>query len=86
MKIIRVTMLGIAAFTLTTWVFACWAVWRDLIKTAADSPEIYTRGPGFQLFNFLVQYLPLYLLVLVAVLGLEWLVYRLGVKLVRSRT
>jgi len=79
-------MQGIAALTLATWVFGCWAAWRHLIKIAADSPEIYTRSPGFQLFNFVVQYLPVYLLVLVVVLGLEWLAYRLGVKLLKSRT
>jgi hypothetical protein len=70
------------AITLGVWAAVCYAFWQTLVRSAAGSPEIYTRSPGFQLFNFLVQYLWFFLLLLAAALAIEWLLFRVAAELI----
>ena len=79
LKIIRN---AVFASTLALWAAVCFAFWRSLVRSAADSAELYTRSPGFQLFNFLVQYLWFFLLLLAAALAIEWLLFRVAAKLI----
>ena len=80
---IRVIRNFILGGTTALWIVLCWAFWQQLVRNAADSPEIYTRGPGFQLLNFLIQYLWFFVLVLAVALFVEWLVFYLFVRLQR---
>ena len=77
---------AVFSVTAAAWLWSCWAVWQSLIRQAADSPELYTRTPRFQLFNFVVQYLWFLLLLLAACLLIEWLLFRVIARvLVRSQ-
>ena len=78
MRIFRNSAMGV---TIALWFLLCWAYWQQLIRNAVDSPEIYTRGAGFQLFNFLAQYFWFFAVVLAIVLVLEWLVFRLASRI-----
>jgi hypothetical protein len=86
MNVLRGTRNALFAVTIAGWLWFCWAFWQALIRSATDSPEIYTRGPGFQLLNFVVQYLWFFVLALAVALVVEWaLVWIIGRVLVRSR-
>lgn len=58
--------------TIAAWLWLCWAFWRALVRQAADDGELYARTPEFQLFNFAVQYLWAFLLMLAVALLTEW--------------
>lgn len=78
MKTLRRTRNAVYALTTGLWLVLCWAFWRRLIEEAADAGEIYARTPGFQALNFAVQYLWFFLLVLLAALAVEWVVFRVA--------
>ena len=72
---IRIVRNFIMGGTTALWVLICWAFWQHLVEIAADSPEIYARGAGFQFLNFLIQYLWFFVLLLAVTLVVEWLVF-----------
>ena len=78
MKALRRTRNAVFALTTGLWLVLCWTVWRQLVEDAADAGEIYARTPGFQAFNFAIQYLWFFLLVLLVTLAAEWLVFRVA--------
>ena len=65
----------VIAATSVFWLGLCWTSFQTLLEGAKDSPEIYTRTPQFQGINFVVQYLPFYLLVFGCVLAFEWALF-----------
>ncbi len=84
MQIIGRVRNAVLALTVAAWGWLCWRFWHQLVLDAADSPEIYTRSPGFQALNFLIQYFWLFLLLLVFVLSIEWLCFRLVARLTQK--
>ena len=85
MNTLRRARNAVVAVTIAAWLWLCWAFWHQLIREAANSPEIYTREPRFQLINFVVQYLWLFALLLAACILIEWSVFWLiGRVVVRS--
>jgi len=58
--------------TVVGWLLLCWTFWRQLVRQAATSGDLYARTPSFQLINFAVQYLWAFLLLLMVVLLVEW--------------
>ena len=65
------------ATTVLAWLAACVWFWQHLVEEASDSPELYTRTGGFQLLNFVWQYLWGFGLVLIVLLAVEWALFRL---------
>ncbi|WP_242393181.1 hypothetical protein [Anaeromyxobacter oryzisoli] len=68
--------------TVVMWVGVCAVVLLGLIRGASEAPpgtiEEYARAPGFQVLNFVAGYLPMLVLVVVALLGLEHLALRIA--------
>ena len=60
--------------TIVAWLGLCWAFWRLLIRQAATAGDFYARTASFQLLNFAIQYLWVFLLLLAVVLFLEWVI------------
>jgi hypothetical protein len=63
--------------TIAAWFLLCVRFWALLIDNAALDPELYVRSPGFQLINFVVQYLWFFVVVLGIVIAFEWAILRL---------
>jgi len=63
--------------TVVGWLWLCWTFWRQLVRQAATSGDLYARTLSFQLINFVVQYLWAFLLLLTMVLLVEWAVLRI---------
>ncbi len=78
MRRTRLALASVVTVTVVAWAFLCFGLWRHLVKIAADSPELYTRGSGFQALNFVVQYLAPLTLLLAAAIGVEWAMFRLA--------
>ena len=69
--------------TVFVWLLACADTYIRLVGDAAGSPEIYARTAGFQLINFVWQFLPAYLVFLVIALLIEFAVFSMLLFLAR---
>lgn len=61
--------------TAVIWLGLCALVLWGLVIQAADAIDEYARTPSFQLINFAVGYLPTLVLLLLVVLGAEYLTF-----------
>ncbi len=68
--------------TAAIWLGLCGLVFWGLVRRAAESPpatiEEYARAPSFQLLDFAVGYLPMLVLLLVVLLGIEYVTLRVA--------
>ncbi|HYQ84377.1 MAG TPA: hypothetical protein VEP28_10295 [Rubrobacter sp.] len=80
MQALRRARTAIFAVTTGLWLFACGIFWRQLVEDAADAGDLYARTSGFQALNFAIQYLWFLLLLLLAILAAEWIVFWVAAK------
>jgi len=68
--------------TAAVWVAVCGLILRHLMRGAASAPpgtiDDYARRPSFQLLNFAATYLPILVLLLGVVLGVEHIAIRIA--------
>ncbi len=68
--------------TAAIWLGLCGLVLWGLVRRAAEAPpatiEEYARAPGFQMLNFVVGYLPMLVLLLAVLLGIEYVTLRVA--------
>jgi hypothetical protein len=74
--------------TIGLWVALCGLSLAGLVRSAHRAQpgtiEEYARHGSFQAINFVIGYLPILLLILGAVLGLEWCAFR-GIDFITAR-
>ena len=75
MKLLAWSRAAIFGGTIGVWLVGCAGVFIDLVESARDSPEIYVRTVKFQVINFTIGYLPLFVAMLAGVLLVEWLLF-----------
>jgi hypothetical protein len=76
MRMPQIATRTVYGITVTTWLVLCFRFWRRLVARAADDPETYTHGGVFQLLNFVVQYLWVFVVVLAIALAFEWAIFK----------